>query len=976
MGRYKFSLVPNIFDYEYEDTESNEQRAKEGKGPKPPTLRRVDILGLKEHFDGPESADGAKLPPWARVRPYLTTLNDADRDGARHKVIFVLRHGFSLHNYIEQGVKNDWRGGIKLAYREELDFKSLEKAWKEAGGQVSSHLKALPVVDHEKPEAKVPLYDAPLLEKDDVQKLLGSGASKNDAGDLGNQWFSWVEGNKMPLPDAIYTSPLRRCLKTTEKVYRRVFEAHAEEGCTFRPIVKENLREKRNGDACNYRSSKSYITNNFNGYELEPDFVEEDPYRSDIEKVEREEGNAKESDEKLEGRMRQVLDDIFDDDKTQVVSLTTHSFSIGALTKVIGFQCILHEGDITAFLVKATPLERKDRGMKIWDKITCHGSGDSGRAYLPKLPPEVLHLILGHFCQHCRGERTGSAPGVYFDRAADPESSSSSSSSSSSFASSLHCPQCRIHYERPMYPQDPSCYAAHYPSHTLAEYHQDKANLRSLCLVSRALRAAAQPFLYHLYRPGDDYPQLFRLAGSLADRDDLAAAVRSLCLGHSYSGVLRVSWHRSLTSPAATCLQGLLSRFPPQDDDDDDDDGKQVEESSPSPTTKFTRADLIARLVRLLPSLTDLNLGTGELYRESCGELHDPSENDIVPSGLEQVDYLPLRTFEVSSNAGGLHTFFNFTRLARRPPLSLPNLQALRITESRLDANELRYLLEACTAWEGSNSALRDFVYDAAEVYRPVRYQNYAPEIMVGSVSSPKADINPTDIVKTLQPFRATLESLHLNVHQFLDIPGVRPPAPLPSLAGFTALRRLLLDWRSICGGYGRKDEDSDEDQSQRLVSILPESIESLYVIGCVCEVHPARLGRALEGLAAAMTVGQCRFPHLRRVGCDIRRAYRRRQTIGKTPEDPDGAVQNAAWRDMFSVAGVQFEYDLEWECSPGQRGPYVEARGYLLVSPHQNGYDHPLPPDDESDHYEYDSPISPITPISPISPNSPNYDD
>ncbi|KAK6839484.1 hypothetical protein PG987_005350 [Apiospora arundinis] len=604
-------------------------------------------------------------------------------------------------------------------------------------------------------------------------------------------------------------------------------------------------------------------------------------------------------------------------------------------------------------------------------------ASDSGRAYLPKLPPEVLHLILGHFCQHCRGERTGSAPGVYFDRVADLESSLSSLSSSSSFASSLNCPQCRIHYERPTYPQDPSCYAAHYPSHTLAEYHQDKANLRSLCLVSRALRAAAQPFLYHLYRPGDNYPQLFRLAGSLADRDDLAAAVRSLCLGHSYSGVLRVSWHRSLISPAATCLQGLLSRFPPQDDDDN---GKQVEESSPSPTTKFTRADLIARLVRLLPSLTDLNLGTGELYREFCGELHDPSENDIVPSGLEQVDYLPLPDLRgVVQRRGAPHVLrlYKAGQLSRdlrvlklhkcnslglggerRPPLSLPNLQALRITESRLDANELWYLLEACTAWEGSNSALRDFVYDAAEVYRPVRYQNYAPEIMVGSVSSPKADINPTDIVKTLQPFRATLESLHLNVHQFLDIPGPRR---------VHRLRRLLLDWRSICGGYGRKDEDSNEDQSQRLVLILPESIESLYVIGCVCEVHPARLGRALEGLAAAMTVGQCRFPHLRRVGCDIRRAYRRRQTIGKTPEDPDGAVQNAAWRDMFSVAGVQFEYDLEWECSPGQRGPYVEARGYLLGSPHQNGYDRPLPPDDEPDHYEYDSPISPI---------SPNHDD
>lgn len=187
-----------------------------------------------------------------------------------------------------------------------------------------------------------------------------------------------------------------------------------------------------------------------------------------------------------------------------------------------------------------------------------------------------------------------------------------------------------------------------------------------------------------------------------------------------------------------------------------------------------------------------------------------------------------------------------------------------------------------------------------------------------------KPDVDPSAILKVLGHLRPTLESLHLNGHQFIDIPGQEPFAPLRSLAGFTALRHLLLDWRSVCGGYSAKhNEDSDDVQSQRLVWLLPESIQSLYIVGCAHETHPQRLGRALEGLAAARDLG--------RVGCDMRRAWR---FLGRGQEDPDGAGQSAAWQDMFGAAGgVRFEYDLGWEGSLSPGWWYMDDTGYLEAS-------------------------------------------
>lgn len=46
------------------------------------------------------------------MREFVDMLNRKSEQGAKYKVVFLLRHGYSLHNYIERGVKvkkDDWR---------------------------------------------------------------------------------------------------------------------------------------------------------------------------------------------------------------------------------------------------------------------------------------------------------------------------------------------------------------------------------------------------------------------------------------------------------------------------------------------------------------------------------------------------------------------------------------------------------------------------------------------------------------------------------------------------------------------------------------------------------------------------------------------------------------------------------------------------------------------------------------------------
>lgn len=125
--------------------------------------------------------------------------------------------------------------------------------------------------------------------------------------------------------------------------------------------------------------------------------------------------------------------------------------------------------------------------------------GTSSRSpRLSELPNEILSLILGHFCLHCRETRV--TPQAFYHRTGQQQT-------------------------------QPSWYSL------------DCQSLHSACLVSTRLRDVAQPLLYHQFAPGygdslcTTQPQscwsLLPFLRTVARRPDLAAQVRHFHLSRS-----------------------------------------------------------------------------------------------------------------------------------------------------------------------------------------------------------------------------------------------------------------------------------------------------------------------------------------------------------------------------------------------------------------------------------------------------------
>jgi broad specificity phosphatase PhoE len=159
---------------------------------------------------------------------------------------------------------------------------------------------------------------------------------------LGAFWVDWADTVGVPLPETLYTSPLARCLETTKLVYTPVMAHH---GRALRPVVKELLRERLTDYTCDKRSSRSWIAENYPEYVLDQDFEMDDPlWRHD----------RYETDQEHVARKRRLLEDIFANDTSTVVSLTTHSYAISAILELIGAPHFrVSEGAIIPLLVRA-----------------------------------------------------------------------------------------------------------------------------------------------------------------------------------------------------------------------------------------------------------------------------------------------------------------------------------------------------------------------------------------------------------------------------------------------------------------------------------------------------------------------------------------------------------------------------------------------------------------------------------------------
>lgn len=159
---------------------------------------------------------------------------------------------------------------------------------------------------------------------------------------LSRAWLDAVNNDGVPAPETIYTSPLARCLETTRLVFENLMR---ERGQTFRPVVKESLRERLTDHTCDRRSSRTWITEHYPDYIIDPDFTEEDElWRAD----------RRETHEEHQARKQQLLEDIFGSDENTFIALTTHSYAISAILGVLEMrQFRVREGSSFAVLVKA-----------------------------------------------------------------------------------------------------------------------------------------------------------------------------------------------------------------------------------------------------------------------------------------------------------------------------------------------------------------------------------------------------------------------------------------------------------------------------------------------------------------------------------------------------------------------------------------------------------------------------------------------
>ena len=95
---------------------------------------------------------------------------------------------------------------------------------------------------------------------------------------------------------------------------------------------------------CDKRSSKSWITQHYPEYILEPSFSEKDALWT---------GGKWESNDEHVARKQKLLEDIFENDQSDVVALVTHSYAVSAILEVIGIDHFrMREGGSIALLVR------------------------------------------------------------------------------------------------------------------------------------------------------------------------------------------------------------------------------------------------------------------------------------------------------------------------------------------------------------------------------------------------------------------------------------------------------------------------------------------------------------------------------------------------------------------------------------------------------------------------------------------------
>ncbi|KAE8150930.1 histidine phosphatase superfamily [Aspergillus avenaceus] len=294
---YKFENLPQYFI-------NYSEFAKQNPGSQATTPPNLGLIDQEYSKSDNQELDKTSKRPWERFANHINQLNIQSPENVSYKVLYLTRHGFGVHNHYHKTVGSD--------------------AW----NNYWSHLDG---------NGTVSWVDA---------KLAETGIQQ--ARELSDFWGNAVNTDKVPLPDTFYTSPLARCLETSKLVFTRLAE---DAGKQFRPVVKELLRERLADHTCDKRSTRTWITDHYPLYIIEPGFSEDDVlWKPD----------RYESIEEHVARKQRVLEDIFSTDPGHFISLTVHSYAISAILRTCGAEEFrVREGSTIALLVRGERLDTR-----------------------------------------------------------------------------------------------------------------------------------------------------------------------------------------------------------------------------------------------------------------------------------------------------------------------------------------------------------------------------------------------------------------------------------------------------------------------------------------------------------------------------------------------------------------------------------------------------------------------------------------
>ncbi|KAH3949708.1 hypothetical protein HBH53_085690 [Parastagonospora nodorum] len=228
---------------------------------------------------------------WPRFQHYLTYLNAKNSGQEKYKMLYIVRHGQGVHNVVEEEVgRDEWN-----------------RYWAKVPGDDSRRWLDADLTPHGEQQAT------------DISSL-------------------WVPGGVDP-PRSIYTSPLRRCLQTTQLGFAPLIKERV-------PVIKERLRERLGVHTCDQRSSKTWITSTFPEFRIEDGFAEKDEFWK---------AEQRETIDQHAERAKELLSDLFDNDENQTIALVAHSGALMALFKATGWGKIpVQAGAVYPLLVRGT----------------------------------------------------------------------------------------------------------------------------------------------------------------------------------------------------------------------------------------------------------------------------------------------------------------------------------------------------------------------------------------------------------------------------------------------------------------------------------------------------------------------------------------------------------------------------------------------------------------------------------------------